>query len=52
MFDHYNKILVAVNITIQRLDINGALGLLWWVRLLFEFIYLFLGCELNYILLF
>jgi len=29
MFDHYNKIpQAAVNIIVQRLDINGALGVL------------------------
>ena len=41
MFDHYNKIPLAVNITVQRLDINGALGVLRWVKPLFEFIYYF-----------
>jgi len=41
MFDHYNKISLTVNITIQRLDINGALGVLGRVKPLFEFIYYF-----------
>jgi len=41
MFDHYNKISLVVNITVQRLDINGALGVLRWVKPLFEFIYSF-----------
>jgi len=39
MFDHYNKIPLAVDITVQRLDINGALGVLECVKPLFEYIY-------------
>jgi len=39
MFDHYIKIPLAVNITVQRLDINGALDVLGWVKPLFEYIY-------------
>jgi len=41
MFDHYNKIPLAVNISVQRLDINGVLGVLRWAKPLFEFIYSF-----------
>ena len=39
MFDYYNKIPLAVNITVQRLDIDGALGVLRWVKPLFEYIF-------------
>ena len=39
MFDHYNSIPLAVDITVQRLDINGALGVLGWVKPLFEYFY-------------
>jgi len=39
MFDHYNQIPLAVDIIVQRLDINGALGDLGWVKPLFEYIY-------------
>jgi len=41
MFDHYNKVPLAVNTIVQRLDINGALGVLRWVKSLFEFIFSF-----------
>jgi len=36
MFDHYNQTPLAVDIIVQRLDINGALGVLGWVKPLFE----------------
>ena len=39
MFDHYNQIPLAANIIVQRLDINGALGVLGWVKPLFEYFY-------------
>ena len=41
MFDHYNKIPLAVNTIAQRLDITSALGVLRWVKSLFEFIFSF-----------
>ena len=49
MFDHYNKIPLAVNITVQKLYINDALGVLGWVKPLFEYIYndYILLCEHN-----
>ena len=37
VFDHYNKIPLAINITVQRLDINVASGILRWDLPLFEF---------------
>ena len=39
MFDHCNQIPLAVDITVQRLDINGALSVLGWVKPLFKYFY-------------
>jgi len=40
MFDHYNQIPLVMDITVQILDINGALGVLGWVKPLFEYIFI------------
>ena len=42
VFDHYNKIPLAINITVQRLDINVALGILRCDLPFFEFNYNFI----------
>lgn len=39
MSDHYIKILLTINIIVQKLNIDDAVGVLRWVRPLFKFIY-------------